>query len=60
MTDMTQPSGPEQPGDQGGDPRAAQLRKPNVTRRGGGEPADRGRTTIADGVVEKIAGMRRP
>ncbi|MBQ1100680.1 Asp23/Gls24 family envelope stress response protein [Streptomyces sp. b94] len=26
-------------------------------RRGGGAPADRGRTTIADGVVEKITGM---
>ncbi|MDN3297791.1 Asp23/Gls24 family envelope stress response protein [Streptomyces ficellus] len=24
---------------------------------GGGDPADRGRTTIADGVVEKIAGL---
>ncbi|NGO69018.1 Asp23/Gls24 family envelope stress response protein [Streptomyces sp. SB3404] len=28
-----------------------------TTRRGGGEPASRGRTTIADGVVEKIAGL---
>lgn len=27
------------------------------SRRGGGPPADRGRTTIADGVVEKIAGL---
>ncbi|MFD1659742.1 Asp23/Gls24 family envelope stress response protein [Streptomyces caeni] len=27
------------------------------TRRGGGHPATRGRTTIADGVVEKIAGL---
>ncbi|MFD3522087.1 Asp23/Gls24 family envelope stress response protein [Streptomyces sp. NPDC058653] len=26
-------------------------------RRGGGDPAVRGRTTIADGVVEKIAGL---
>ncbi|MET8565444.1 Asp23/Gls24 family envelope stress response protein [Streptomyces flaveolus] len=26
-------------------------------RRGGGDPAARGRTTIADGVVEKIAGL---
>ncbi|KIZ17905.1 Asp23/Gls24 family envelope stress response protein [Streptomyces natalensis] len=26
-------------------------------RRGGGEPGSRGRTTIADGVVEKIAGL---
>ncbi|TVL90731.1 Asp23/Gls24 family envelope stress response protein [Streptomyces sp. SAJ15] len=27
------------------------------TRRGGGDPGSRGRTTIADGVVEKIAGL---
>ncbi|WP_431045072.1 Asp23/Gls24 family envelope stress response protein [Streptomyces sp. P1-3] len=32
-------------------------RKPSGTRRGGGEPGVRGRTTIADGVVEKIAGL---
>ncbi|MES4891954.1 Asp23/Gls24 family envelope stress response protein [Streptomyces sp. NPDC096012] len=30
---------------------------PGATRRGGGDPASRGRTTIADGVVEKIAGL---
>ncbi|MEU8542722.1 Asp23/Gls24 family envelope stress response protein [Streptomyces sp. NPDC048717] len=28
-----------------------------MTKRGGGDPASRGRTTIADGVVEKIAGL---
>ncbi|MBC9711843.1 Asp23/Gls24 family envelope stress response protein [Streptomyces sp. TRM66268-LWL] len=28
-----------------------------VKKRGGGDPATRGRTTIADGVVEKIAGL---
>ncbi|MET9548056.1 MULTISPECIES: Asp23/Gls24 family envelope stress response protein [unclassified Streptomyces] len=28
-----------------------------ATRRGGGAPGSRGRTTIADGVVEKIAGL---
>jgi uncharacterized alkaline shock family protein YloU len=28
-----------------------------VSRRGGGDPGARGRTTIADGVVEKIAGL---
>jgi uncharacterized alkaline shock family protein YloU len=33
------------------------LRRPQMTKRGGGDPAARGRTTIADGVVEKIAGM---
>lgn len=27
------------------------------SKRGGGDPASRGRTTIADGVVEKIAGL---
>ncbi|MEU6664175.1 Asp23/Gls24 family envelope stress response protein [Streptomyces sp. NPDC046821] len=31
--------------------------KAGVTRRGGGSPGTRGRTTIADGVVEKIAGL---
>ncbi|MEJ8668772.1 Asp23/Gls24 family envelope stress response protein [Streptomyces sp. NBC_01017] len=36
---------------------ALSTRKGQVTRRGGGEPGVRGRTTIADGVVEKIAGM---
>ncbi|TXL87791.1 Asp23/Gls24 family envelope stress response protein [Streptomyces sp. IB2014 016-6] len=30
---------------------------PSVGRRGGGSPGSRGRTTIADGVVEKIAGL---
>ncbi|MEU5220555.1 Asp23/Gls24 family envelope stress response protein [Streptomyces sp. NPDC020807] len=32
-------------------------RRTSVTKRGGGDPASRGRTTIADGVVEKIAGL---
>ncbi|MFI8308591.1 Asp23/Gls24 family envelope stress response protein [Streptomyces sp. NPDC085927] len=50
----------------GGSTRAADLEKtgPDTSarrgpgaRRGGGDPATRGRTTIADGVVEKIAGM---
>lgn len=31
--------------------------KSGTTKRGGGDPATRGRTTIADGVVEKIAGL---
>ncbi|WP_055522973.1 Asp23/Gls24 family envelope stress response protein [Streptomyces graminilatus] len=57
MTDMTRRNRPEQPDDQGAAPQSAQSRKPNVTKRGGGDPADRGRTTIADGVVEKIAGL---
>ncbi|MEU3026526.1 Asp23/Gls24 family envelope stress response protein [Streptomyces incarnatus] len=48
MTDMTTtPEG-------GGEPQTS-TRK--AVRRGGGDPSTRGRTTIADGVVEKIAGM---
>ncbi|NIY64604.1 Asp23/Gls24 family envelope stress response protein [Streptomyces malaysiensis] len=43
---------PKTLGAAGADPAAAER-----TRRGGGDPATRGRTTIADGVVEKIAGM---
>ena len=46
MTDMTQTPEVET---------GVQPRKP--TKRGGGDPATRGRTTIADGVVEKIAGL---
>jgi uncharacterized alkaline shock family protein YloU len=34
-----------------------EARRASVTRRGGGSPGSRGRTTIADGVVEKIAGL---
>lgn len=57
MTDTTSRKRPEQPEREGNDPTPTQLRKTNVTKRGGGDPADRGRTTIADGVVEKIAGL---
>ncbi|WP_351225195.1 Asp23/Gls24 family envelope stress response protein [Streptomyces sp. NPDC002133] len=32
-------------------------KEPSPVRRGGGDPGTRGRTTIADGVVEKIAGL---
>ncbi|MFI9624048.1 Asp23/Gls24 family envelope stress response protein [Streptomyces sp. NPDC052042] len=47
MTDISQRAHPESPD-----------KEPSAfTRRGGGAPATRGRTTIADGVVEKIAGM---
>jgi uncharacterized alkaline shock family protein YloU len=42
---------------QPGGAQAASAGKTNVTKRGGGDPASRGRTTIADGVVEKIAGL---
>jgi uncharacterized alkaline shock family protein YloU len=48
MTDMT--TTPE------GEPET-QVSTRKTTRRGGGDPAARGRTTIADGVVEKIAGL---
>ncbi|MDN0195092.1 Asp23/Gls24 family envelope stress response protein [Streptomyces sp. S.PNR 29] len=34
-----------------------EARRAQAARRGGGDPATRGRTTIADGVVEKIAGL---
>ncbi|MFD9603473.1 Asp23/Gls24 family envelope stress response protein [Streptomyces sp. NPDC059970] len=47
MTDAPQRNRPESP-DKESIP---------ITKRGGGDPATRGRTTIADGVVEKIAGM---
>ncbi|MEU7296539.1 Asp23/Gls24 family envelope stress response protein [Streptomyces exfoliatus] len=36
---------------------ADEPRRTSVTKRGGGDPASRGKTTIADGVVEKIAGL---
>ncbi|MFI0236943.1 Asp23/Gls24 family envelope stress response protein [Streptomyces sp. NPDC016845] len=41
----------------GGATAAAGAARTNVTKRGGGDPGSRGRTTIADGVVEKIAGL---
>ncbi|MFD8645379.1 Asp23/Gls24 family envelope stress response protein [Streptomyces zaomyceticus] len=40
-----------------GDTAPNEPRRTSVTKRGGGDPASRGRTTIADGVVEKIAGL---
>ncbi|MFC9630331.1 Asp23/Gls24 family envelope stress response protein [Streptomyces mirabilis] len=54
MTDMTEQNRSDSPGSE---KEAPQSRKPGVTKRGGGDPATRGRTTIADGVVEKIAGL---
>ncbi|MEU6017339.1 Asp23/Gls24 family envelope stress response protein [Streptomyces sp. NPDC047515] len=47
MTDIPQRNRPENP-DKESTP---------FVKRGGGDPGTRGRTTIADGVVEKIAGM---
>jgi len=52
MTDMTERKRPETPE---GETEPLGTRKP--TKRGGGDPATRGRTTISDGVVEKIAGL---
>lgn len=52
MTDMTERNRTDSPDVE---KEGQQTRKP--TRRGGGDPASRGRTTIADGVVEKIAGL---
>ncbi|MFD6277444.1 Asp23/Gls24 family envelope stress response protein [Streptomyces sp. NPDC060209] len=54
MTESPQRNRPDSPGSvSGGD----DGRQNQLTKRGGGAPATRGRTTIADGVVEKIAGM---
>ncbi|MFE3657683.1 Asp23/Gls24 family envelope stress response protein [Streptomyces sp. NPDC059165] len=39
------------------EPDPSPLKDPSVSRRGGGDPAVRGRTTIADGVVEKVAAL---
>ncbi|QGV81296.1 Asp23/Gls24 family envelope stress response protein [Streptomyces ficellus] len=39
------------------EPAAEEARRTSMSKRGGGDPASRGRTTIADGVVEKIAGL---
>ncbi|MER5499320.1 MULTISPECIES: Asp23/Gls24 family envelope stress response protein [unclassified Streptomyces] len=47
MTDTTQRNRPE----------SSDRESSPLVKRGGGAPATRGRTTIADGVVEKIAGM---
>ncbi|MEU1556668.1 Asp23/Gls24 family envelope stress response protein [Streptomyces scabiei] len=53
MTDMTERNRTEGPDITKESPQAGRR----ATRRGGGDPASRGRTTIADGVVEKIAGL---
>ncbi|CAL9619952.1 hypothetical protein SUDANB105_05818 [Streptomyces sp. enrichment culture] len=53
MTDMTDRNRTQTP--EGGTDSPVQTQK--ATRRGGGDPGTRGRTTIADGVVEKIAGL---
>ncbi|RZU25643.1 Asp23/Gls24 family envelope stress response protein [Streptomyces sp. BK239] len=52
MSETTEQNRTQTP-DGGTDP--TQTRR--ATRKGGGDPGSRGRTTIADGVVEKIAGL---
>ncbi|WP_221355017.1 Asp23/Gls24 family envelope stress response protein [Streptomyces beigongshangae] len=56
MSDTTQQQRPESPG-AGQQPDRRQPESTGTGRRGGGDPSARGRTTIADGVVEKIAGL---
>ncbi|MCX4761024.1 Asp23/Gls24 family envelope stress response protein [Streptomyces sp. NBC_01275] len=54
MTDNVTEQNRTQSSDGGSEPLGTRKA---TTRRGGGDPATRGRTTIADGVVEKIAGL---
>ncbi|MGW7197730.1 Asp23/Gls24 family envelope stress response protein [Streptomyces chryseus] len=54
MTETTQRNQPDNP-DKGSP--GEEAKKTSMTKRGGGDPSSRGRTTIADGVVEKIAGL---
>ncbi|WP_405781860.1 Asp23/Gls24 family envelope stress response protein [Streptomyces sp. NBC_00859] len=53
MSETPQQNQSETPGNGPGQ----ESRRPDTAKRGGGNPASRGRTTIADGVVEKIAGL---
>jgi uncharacterized alkaline shock family protein YloU len=53
MSEMTERNRTRSPESETESP--VQTRK--TAKRGGGDPATRGRTTIADGVVEKIAGL---
>jgi uncharacterized alkaline shock family protein YloU len=57
MTEMTEQNRKRTSAGDQETPETPSMRKSQVTRRGGGDPATRGRTTIADGVVEKIAGL---
>jgi uncharacterized alkaline shock family protein YloU len=54
MTDTAQGNRPEHAAKEG---QGDGTKKTLGSKRGGGDPATRGRTTIADGVVEKIAGL---
>ncbi|MFJ7418303.1 Asp23/Gls24 family envelope stress response protein [Streptomyces uncialis] len=55
MTESTQRKGPDNPAQSSNEQRES-LRRQSGARKSG-DPATRGRTTIADGVVEKIAGL---
>ncbi|MCH5673052.1 Asp23/Gls24 family envelope stress response protein [Streptomyces gilvus] len=57
MTDMTEQNRTRTPTGEKDLPETPGTRRSQATRRGGGDPGTRGRTTIADGVVEKIAGL---
>ncbi|MFE4859668.1 Asp23/Gls24 family envelope stress response protein [Streptomyces sp. NPDC056670] len=48
---------PGAPGNESAGESAEQAKKMSITKRGGADAGGRGRTTIADGVVEKIAGL---
>ncbi|MER0444908.1 Asp23/Gls24 family envelope stress response protein [Streptomyces sp. NPDC006711] len=57
MSDSEQRNRPGAPANEPTGALSEQARKVSATKRGGGDPGGRGRTTIADGVVEKIAGL---
>ncbi|MGW7258126.1 Asp23/Gls24 family envelope stress response protein [Streptomyces sp. NPDC054834] len=57
MTEMTNQDRTADPTGAKDVPGTTGARGAQPTRRGGGDPATRGRTTIADGVVEKIAAL---
>ncbi|MEU5598986.1 Asp23/Gls24 family envelope stress response protein [Streptomyces sp. NPDC020298] len=57
MTEMTNQDWTADPTGAKEVPETTGARRAQPTRRGGGDPATRGRTTIADGVVEKIAAL---
>ncbi|MEU3335752.1 Asp23/Gls24 family envelope stress response protein [Streptomyces sp. NPDC002144] len=57
MTDMTEQNRTRTPTGEKDLPETPGTRRAQAIRRGGGDPGTRGRTTIADGVVEKIAGL---
>ncbi|MCT9088370.1 Asp23/Gls24 family envelope stress response protein [Streptomyces sp. ASQP_92] len=57
MSDTTAQRRSGAPGDGPSGESAEHGQKTSVVKRGGADPGGRGRTTIADGVVEKIAGL---